>query len=375
MTPEPAVPPEALAAIRAPFFAEGAVLADPPVVQPLNLFLDLAGETMRARLFIVQAEGREEACLRPDLTIPVARAHVASGASSGRYVYEGKAFRAAPADGAGHPEEFLQVGLELYEAGEPVDQEALIAGLAWRAASAGGRTDLTLRLGDPSLFSAFLIAIGVEGPTADRLRRAFGRRGALSAELKRGQAEPVASGGGLSALLRGLPETEAAEGLAELWALAGIQPVGGRPASEIVHRLIELAGAEAAPRLTTAQAGWIEQYLAISDRPDRALAAIRTLAQDAALSAAAEACAARLESIAAQGPPRDQMTFAAGFGRSFGYYDGLLFDVVSRELGEDRPVAGGGRYDSLLKRLGSKAATGAVGCMVRPARAWKGTRR
>jgi ATP phosphoribosyltransferase regulatory subunit len=142
-----------------------------------------------------------------------------------------------------------------------------------------------------------------------------------------------------------------------------------------VHRLIERAGAEAAPRLTTAQAGSIEQYLAISDRPDRALAAIRALAQGGALSAAAEACAARLESIAAQGPRLERMTFSAGFGRSFGYYDGLLFDVVSRELGEDRPVAGGGRYDSLLKRLGSKAATGAVGCMVRPARAWKGTRR
>ena len=63
--------------------------------------------------------------------------------------------------------------------------------------------------------------------------------------------------------------------------------------------------------------------------------------------------------------------FTASFGRAFGYYDGFLFDVVSAALGDDRPVAGGGRYDTLLVRLGSAHPSGAVGCMVRPGRAIK----
>src|SRR5205085_10213242 len=112
MRAEPPIPAAALAAIRGPFEAEAATRGEPPVVQPLNLFLDMAGEAMRARLFVVQADGREEACLRPELTIPVARAHVAAGAAAGRYAYEGKAFRALPRGGeATHAEEFLQIGL------------------------------------------------------------------------------------------------------------------------------------------------------------------------------------------------------------------------------------------------------------------------
>ena len=78
---EPTVPPKVLAAIRAPFTGLGATAIDAPVIQPLNQLLDLAGEAMRARLFIVQGEGGAEACLRPDFTIPVARAHGASGAA------------------------------------------------------------------------------------------------------------------------------------------------------------------------------------------------------------------------------------------------------------------------------------------------------
>ena len=140
---EPPVAPEALAAIRAPFAAAGAVPMDVPVLQPLSLLLDLTGEAMRARLFVVQGEGTSEAALRPDFTIPVATAHLNAmekmgGAKTGRYLYEGKAFRVAPR-GQARAEEFLQIGVEAFEAGDRADADAEIAVLAWRAAAAGGR--------------------------------------------------------------------------------------------------------------------------------------------------------------------------------------------------------------------------------------------
>ena len=81
--------------------------------------------------------------------------------------------------------------------------------------------------------------------------------------------------------------------------------------------------------------------------------------------------------MVAQGVPEDRLLLAAAFGRAFGYYDGYLFEVRSAALGEDAPVAAGGRYDGLLARLnpqalGAASTTGAVGCMVRPARAYAG---
>lgn len=375
---EPTVPPKALAAIRAPFAALGAMTIDAPVIQPLNQLLDLAGEAMRARLFIVQGEGGAEACLRPDFTIPVARAHGASGATSGRYVYEGKAFRVAP-KGTDRAEEFLQIGIEAFEARDPVGADVEVATVAWQASLAGGRTDLSIRLGDVALFSAFIGAMALPEASAARLDRAFTRPRVLRAELARAQAGEQAprAGDRLAGLLAGLPEAEASAVLEEFWGLAGIQPVGGRSAAEIVHRLSQRAEAASAPRLSAAQADLITRFLAIDDQPQRALDQVAALAREggASVEGPLKAWQARLDGLMAAGIAAERMSLSTAFGRAFGYYDGVLFEVTSAALGTEHPVAGGGRYDALLARLGTRVdpSVGAVGCMVRPWRAFDGS--
>jgi ATP phosphoribosyltransferase regulatory subunit len=377
---EPSVPTLALDAIRAPFLSMGAVQIDAPVIQPLNLLLDLAGEAMRARLFIVQGEGGAEACLRPDFTLPVALQHQQSGARTGRYVYEGKAFRVSP-KGSARAEEFLQIGMEAFETGDPKAADIEIASLAWQASLAGGRQDLSMRLGDVSLFSAFIGALGLAEPLAARLNRAFARPRALKAELARAQMGEAAprSGDRLAGVLAGLGEAEAAMVLQELWDLAGIQPVGGRSSAEIVHRLSERAEAASAPRLTAVQADLIGRFLAIDDAPQKALDAVASLAREggASLDQALQAWQDRLAGLLAAGVPQDRMRLSTAFGRAFGYYDGVLFEVTSEALGAERPVAGGGRYDALLARLGGAVdpQVGAAGCMVRPWRAFNSPER
>ena len=71
------------------------------------------GPEMQRRLFTFTDPGGEQLCLRPDLTIPTALAHIASGKSGeARYCYQGTAFRYQPR-GSGQPEEFTQLGLRL----------------------------------------------------------------------------------------------------------------------------------------------------------------------------------------------------------------------------------------------------------------------
>lgn len=363
---EPPVPSQVLAAIREPF--AGAPVVDAPVMQPLALLLDLAGEAMRPRLFVVQAEGGEEAALRPDFTIPVARAHIASGAAQGRYAYEGKAFRAA--GGSGRAEEFLQLGVEAFGGEDPVAVDVEILTLAWRSAAAGGRSDLELVMGDVSLFSALIDDLALEGGLAARLKRAFGRPRLLAVELDAEPAAAPVADSRLAGLLAGLPESEASALLEEVWALAGVSPVGGRPASEIARRLAQRNGGGAKARLAPGQTERIRAFLAIEDAPRAALSALEALAGPALARGVGE-WRRRLEGLAEAGLPVASARFGAGFGRAFGYYDGPLFEVRSAALGADRPLAAGGRYDGLVTRLGGQAR-GAAGCMVRPARAWIG---
>ena len=375
MKAEPQVPAAALEAIRVPFLAAGAVLADAPVLQPLGLLLDLAGEAMRASLFVVQAEGGAEACLRPDFTVAIARQHLDSGAQAGRYRYEGKAFRASPQ--GDRAEEFLQIGLERFETdgtAGAVQADAEIAALAWAAAAAGGRKDLTLWLGDVGLFSAFVEDLGLPDALAARLRRAAGRPRLLQAELARAGDGGSADGGSeLAARLAGLPQGAAAELLREVWALAGIEPVGGRGPEEIADRLVRRAEAARAPALSVDQADAVRRFLAVSDAPAAAFAQVKAAAggKAPAVDAALAAWRERLDALA-RSAPAAPVRFAAALGHAFDYYDGLFFEIRSATLEADRPVASGGRYDGLLARLGGSASHRAVGCVVRPWLAYAG---
>lgn len=371
-------PAKVLDAIRAPFAEAGALALDAPILQPLGLLLDLAGEGLRERLFVVQGDGAAEEALRPDFTIPAVRAFIESGKTIGRYAYEGHAYRVAPR-GSERAEQFLQIGLEVFEAGDATGADAEIAAMAWRSAAAGGRKDLTLLLGDVGLFGSFIDSLDLAAPLAARLKRAFGSPRRLRAELDgAAEAERAASRGGerLAGLLTNLPESEATAVLEEVWALAGIEPVGGRSAGEIVHRLAERAALARATRLREDQAQLIRRFLAVSDAPREAFAAIALLGGSGRreLEAALGAWARRLDALRAEGVPAEAMRFSAAFGRNFGYYDGMLFEVRSAALPDDQPVAAGGRYDGLPGRLGARVQTGAVGCMVRPGRAWVGGR-
>jgi ATP phosphoribosyltransferase regulatory subunit len=379
---ERSIPAEALDAIRAPFLSAGATPTDAPVLQPLGLLLDLAGEAMRSRLFVVSGDVGEEACLRPDFTVAIAREHLAVGNDQGRYLYEGKAFCVAPR-GSDRAEEFLQIGIEAFEAGDPVAADAEIAALAWASSAAGRRADLTLLLGDVSLFGAFVDSLGLTPPLGARLKRAFTKPRQLKIELEGGSSALGQAAGDeksrIAALLAGLPEAEASAVLQELWSLAGIEPVGGRRPAEIAHRLVERAQAVQAGALSAGEADAVRAFLAVSDCPGAALDAISALGgpQRTALDAALDGWRKRLAGMVARGVPEGRMVLAAAFGRAFGYYDGFLFEVRSDALDEERPVAAGGRYDGLPARLGAETQdaakkTGAVGCMVRPARAYAG---
>ena len=372
MRVEPTTPAAVLAAILEPLESGGAERADAPLLQPLNLLLDLAGEAMRARLFVVQSEGGTESCLRPDFTVPIARRHIEGGAASGRYSYHGTAFRASTAQD--RPEEFVQVGLEMFApangAIEAADAE--ITGLAWRAAAAGGRDDLSLWLGDVALFGAFVESLALPETLSRRLKRVAGRPRLLWAELSRvGEAD--GRGGTLAGLLAGLSETQAATLLEEVWALAGVEPVGGRGPAEIAARLVRKAEAAQAPALTQAQAAAVQAFMAIDDAPAAAFARMRALAggEAAALTAALAGWDARLAALAGVAPA-ERMRFTPALGHAFDYYDGITFEVRSAAVGPERAVAVGGRYDGLLSRLGGRGSARAVGCMVRPWRAYAG---
>ena len=62
------------------------------------------------------------------------------------------------------------------------------------------------------------------------------------------------------------------------------------------------------------------------------------------------------------------IAFAARFGRNMEYYTGFVFELWSRDSEGALQVAGGGRYDTLLRALGATRDIPSVGCAIRPER-------
>jgi ATP phosphoribosyltransferase regulatory subunit len=95
-----------------------------------------------------------------------------------------------------------------------------------------------------------------------------------------------------------------------------------------------------------------------------AVEAIRKLSKVGGVSIdlALAALERRLALIERQGVDLSRATFAAQFGRNMEFYTAFVFEF--RASGSDEPVAGGGRYDTLLQALGAPRATPAIGCAV-----------
>ena len=61
----------------------------------------------------------------------------------------------------------------------------------------------------------------------------------------------------------------------------------------------------------------------------------------------------------------DGLEFSSVFGRSLEYYTGFVFQIeVEAGDGSVVPVAGGGRYDSMLSDIGAPQPIPAVGCAI-----------
>ena len=93
--------------------AAGYQQVETPILQPSDPFINRMGAEMQRRLYRFTDPGGEELCLRPDLTIPSVLDYVRTGRfDEARLCYQGTAFRYQPR-GAGKPEEFTQMGLEI----------------------------------------------------------------------------------------------------------------------------------------------------------------------------------------------------------------------------------------------------------------------
>ena len=322
----------------------GYARVSPAILQPAEPFLDLAGEDMRRHMYLLADSAGHELCLRPDLTIPVARDYLASPAAatrgrpasaiSARY----SATVAAPGSG-----EFLQAGIESFGRTDTAAADAEALSLGLEATAHYGIDDPAILTGDVSLFSALIAALDLAPAWKRRLLKDFNRKATLAEDLQRLALAPVNGRpehqGVLAALADANPKAAHAL-VTDLLSIAGISAVGGRSIGEIADRFVEQAELGASTALPGETRALIERFLAVAGTPDDAVAALRALAEDAGISLdpALDLFESRTGFLAASGVDVTRIRFETGFGRGVDYYTGFVFELHDRRGPRRRPA-------------------------------------
>lgn len=347
------------------FAQAGYVRAEPAILQPAEPFLDLSGEDIRKSLYLTTDLSGDELCLRPDLTIPVARDYLASsraGQPAG-FSYLGPVFRYR----SGQASEFLQAGIESFGRQDRAAADAETLALALEATAAFGVRDVEIRTGDVALFNALLDALDLYPVWRRRLVKDFHRKISLEQDLEglaRTTATTRSEYEGVLAALAGSDRKAALAFVTDLMSIAGTTNVGGRTTAEIADRFLEQSTLKggALPREAITV---LKRFLSISGNPDDAIAKLRALTIDAKLdlAGAIDQFESRIGFMAARGIDVKTTRFSTAFGRGLDYYTGFEFELHHQGNGAE-PLVAGGRYDGLMTQLGSQAAIPAVGFSV-----------
>jgi ATP phosphoribosyltransferase regulatory subunit len=351
------------AAIMAVFERAGFEQIAPDIIQPADIFLERSGEDIRARTFVFNDPDGNELCLRPDLTVPACRFHLAHAPDrEARYCYLGQAFRFP--DEKLSPQEFTQAGIEWFGGDKPVEEEARILKLAISALEATGVQKFRVMLGDLGLFNALLDDMPMPDRWRRRLQHQFWRPDAfreLVESFSRGSAGRRSS---ISPLIDRLSQKDALAVVHEAFAELKLSEVTLRTPDDIAARLAEKHSDRSEAPLAQEHVAAISQYLDIEGPAHDVAVRLKALSKGNGFQSAVRAFEARNAALEELGLNPRRFHFSANFGRELEYYTGFVFQIDAHVGNHPVSLAGGGRYDELLSDLGAAHAIPAVGCAI-----------
>ena len=358
--------------LMALFESAGHEYIAPEIIQPADVFLERAGEDLRSRTYVFTDPDGSELCLRPDITVPTCRYHLANAPtpdSEARYCYNGTAFRHHPAS-SNSPRELNQLGLEWFGAVDAEKAEAEIFNLTIAAMEAAGLENYAIRIGDLGLFHALLSTMDMPERWRRRLAHEFWRPRAFHILLRHLTGEQPIASSSLTGLVEKLADEPALESTTLVEKVLDEnkwQLVPGRSLDEISERLSEKAADKNSSPLSKTSAGQINNYLDVHGD----LASIETEllqindVQSGAFADAVKKQTRRIGLFDMAAMKNGSISFAAEFGRTLEYYTGFVFQIeVAGKDGAPVVIAGGGRYDDMISDIGKGQRVPAVGCAI-----------
>lgn len=345
----------------------GYATVDTPILERSDLFQTSFGQELWQNLYAFRLHHRD-LCLRPEYTASICRLyldHYQQQPLPLRLQYAGPIFR-YETPGRSRYRQHTQLGVELV-GGQPALADAEILQLACEILKALHIARYRLELGHISVASGFINRLHLDDQAARLLLSLMEQISRSEEGEQQAQARLEALYPPTDALNRSLPPSLSSS--MELHyvttLLKGMSISFGDDDArdEVVERFLWKMGRSEQRRQILYALEFLRALHAVSGPPPEVFAALRDLLERYQLDAAPLLELQQLVEVVEQcGVPREQIILNLSLGRGVSYYTGLVFEIHAHDgEGFDTQLCGGGRYDHLMRAVGSTRDVNACG--------------
>ena len=330
------------------FKKDGFVLSEPDVLLDSNYIIQRSGENFRKLMLTFEDDTGKSMCLRPDLTVASCIKYLKDNSKAkSKIFYSGQAYRRS-----NNPKDKVindQLGIEILGSKNKFTDDLKVLKTIASSIEKIKIKNTSIKVSDVSLFQKLIGSLTIPERWKMRLIRHFWRPQYFEDLLKRletnSDVDPAAV------------ELDKKRFI-EMKNLDQNKEIASRKVSEILSRFDRKIKDPRLFKENKKIVKIIREYLKINCPIDKLEKTLKSFANKNKLS---NSVFKELSTIKKLSKINSKTIFSTNFGRDIEYYTGIVFEIYNSSKKE---IARGGRYDGLLKSLGSKKNISAVGAAI-----------
>jgi len=330
------------------FKKDGFVLSEPDVLLDSEYIIKRSGENFRKLMLTFEDDSGKSVCLRPDLTIASCIKYLKDNSkANSKIFYSGQAYRRS-----NNPKDKVindQLGIEILGSKNKSTDDLKILKTITNSIKKIKIKNTSVKVGDVSLFQKLIESLKIPERWKMRLKRHFWRPKYFEDLLKRLETNSDVDPASVE-----LDKKR----FIDMKNLNQNKEIASRKVSEILSRFDRKIKDPRLFKENKKIAKIIREFLKINCSIDKLEKTLENFVKKNKLN---NSVFKDLTTIKNLSKINSKTVFSANFGRNIEYYTGIVFEIYNSSKKE---IARGGRYDGLLKSLGSKKNISAVGAAI-----------
>jgi len=330
------------------FKNSGFVLSEPDVLLDSDYIIERSGENFRRLMLSFEDDSGKSMCLRPDLTVASCIKYLKENSNANSKIYySGQAYRrsSSPKDKVIND----QLGIEILGSKNKSSDDLKVLKTITSSIEKIKIKNTSIKVGDVSLFQKLVESLQIPERWKMRLKRHFWRPKYFEDLLSR-----LETNSDVDPAIVQLDKKK----FSEMKNIDQNKRIANRKISEILSRFDRKIKDPRSFKENKKTVKIIRDFLKINCSIDRLEKNLNNFVKKNNLR---NSVFKDLSTIKNLSKINSNIIFSTNFGRDIEYYTGIVFEIYNSSKKE---IARGGRYDGLLKSLGSKKNISAVGAAI-----------